>query len=339
MVIVLAEDRPSHRVGVEIAVVSLLRHCPDAEVHLHCPWADDRFTAWAARLGVAEVHTSRADRASGWNVKPHLLLEHLAAGREEVVWVDADVLTQRDWRPLLAGHGPDVLVATEETFWGQAQGGTHRTRAWGLEVGRSMPWTVNTGLVRVTRAHVGLLTSWAQLLSDPRYLQAQRQPWQSRPLHLLGDQEVLTALLGSTAHAAVPVHLLEQGTDIAQCFGPAGFTPGDRVRAALSPAGVPPLVHAMGPKPWQRPHRAPGVVGALRAGYDRAHAASSPYTVLAARHREDLMTGAGWLPRRSGARRASLTGLPLAVVDDVVRRGRRRLGVGRYHVEGADQPR
>ncbi|MEZ0165654.1 hypothetical protein AB2L27_12905 [Kineococcus sp. LSe6-4] len=45
MVIAVFEDRPSHRVGAEIALVSLLRYCLDAEAHLHCPRADGDFTA------------------------------------------------------------------------------------------------------------------------------------------------------------------------------------------------------------------------------------------------------------------------------------------------------
>ncbi|WP_432544289.1 nucleotide-diphospho-sugar transferase [Kineococcus sp. SYSU DK002] len=333
--IVIAEDRASHRVGVQIAVASIARHCPGADVVLHCPWADERFEEWARDRGVSTLHRSGVPRGAGWNVKPSLLLQHLRAGHDEVVWVDADVLTHRDWRPLLAGVGEDVLVATEETYWGQAQGGTHRTRAWGLEVGRSMPRTVNTGLVRVTSAHVELLEAWAAMLQEPTYREAQQQDWTRRPLHLLGDQEVLTALLGSAQFAAVPLRLLRQGVEIAQCYGPAGFTPRDRLTAALPGRSVPPLVHAMGVKPWERRARS-GALGKLRSRYEEMHSLTSPYAVLAAAYRDELLADTSWMPRlplgRGGERAASLAELPLATVDHAVRAARRVLGIGRYEI-------
>ena len=336
--LVIAEDRASHQVGVEIAVVSALHHAPGTEVHLHCPWAGEEFRAWAHRAGVAQVHTTPVEGASGWDVKPTLLLHHLERTDGPVFWLDSDVVVARDWRPLLAGDGPDVLVATEETAWGQQLGGTHRTRSRGLEVGRPLPTTVNTGFLRVSTDHVPLLEAWRSLLADPAYAAAQQGPWQQRPLHLLGDQEVLTALLGSREFAHVPLHLLRQGVDIAQCYGPAGFTPAARLRAALPGGRVPALVHAMGVKPWEQRRHDGSALGRARRTYEQAHSRWSPYTAVAAAHRDEVGADGAWLPRLSPGRgadaRALLAELPLALVDHSVRTVRRRMGIARYEVRG-----
>ncbi len=342
MLICLYEDRASHLVGLKLALLSLVRHCPDARLVAHVPGADDGFATWfAARVPAGELVTDPI-QDSGWNVKPELLLHHLGRGEDEVVWFDADVVCHDDWRRLLWGAGPQTLVATEETVRGQHLGGAHRTRAWGLAVGRSMPTTVNTGLVRVTPAHAPLLRAWQQMLRDPGYQLAQRSDWQDRPIHLLGDQEVLTALLGSREFADVPVWLLRQGVDIAQCFGASGYDPADRLRMTLA-GEVPPLLHAMGPKPWQQPPRGSrpaSVLDAARSARDalvRRHHDTSPYTLAAAELRADLDEPAPWLPDRAGPASAAALNcaeLPLALFDMVVRRLRAALGIARYTADG-----
>jgi hypothetical protein len=333
-VIVISEDRRSHRSGVELALLSLQRHVPGAGVTLNCPWADAEFEDWALRAGATAVRRDRVEGLTGWDVKPAILLDHLARGEQEVVWLDADVLTHGDWLRLVRDVPAGTVVGTEETYWGQAQGGTHRTRAWGLEVGRSLPRTVNTAVVRVTPEHVELLEAWRRMLADPEYRRAQSRPWNERPLHHLGDQEVFTALLGAREFADVPLHLLRQGVDIAQCYGPAGWTPGDRVRAVVSGGGLPPLVHAMGRKPWERRREASGALGRARGVWERLHLTTSPYVVAAGAYRDDLPSVPGWLPNGgSGPTRAALLELPLAAVDHGVRAARARLGVGRYRIQ------
>ena len=62
------------------------------------------------------------------------------------------------------------------------------------------------GAVKVVIAwpdHLPMLEAWRGLLADPRYIEAQAAPWHERPLHLLSDQEVLTALLGAVAAGAL----------------------------------------------------------------------------------------------------------------------------------------
>jgi hypothetical protein len=273
-------------------------------------------------------------------------LSRLADGPGQVLWWDSDVLASGPFRHLFDAQPADVLVATEDTYWGQEQGGDQRTRAWGMTPGRRLAATVNTGLLRVSTTHSALLEAWREALRDPSYAAAQRIDMLDRPLHLLGDQEVLTALLGSTRFADVPVHLLRRGVDVAQCFGPAGYRVTERVHGLRTGAGLPPLVHATNPKPWRvLSESRPGMLrsrslGQARAAYEALHAELSPYTVVARQYRSQL-ADADWLGVRSPAGRAlsRLPGppaivpeLPVAAFDAAVRILRRRLRIGRFEL-------
>jgi len=120
-----------------------------------------------------ERHCARrpAPRQRGWEVKPSLLLSMLDQ-YPEAFWLDSDIVLNGPIGHLLTGDADDVLVATEETAYGQAQGGTHRTVAWGLPVGRSLPVTVNTGVMRVTRRHVPSSRPGRGCLADPAFADA-----------------------------------------------------------------------------------------------------------------------------------------------------------------------
>ena len=337
--LVVFESRPWAAVGVQLTVVSLRRHLPGSPIWVSTPGASRALSDWLANQPGVVVRPSEHLATSGWEVKPAALLEVLA-DTPEAVWVDSDIVATAPLDRLLLGDDDDVLVATEETCYGQAQGGTHRTEAWGLPVGRSMPSTVNTGVVRVTRRHVDLLEAWRSMLHSPTFVDAQARPWDERPLHLLSDQEVLTALLGSRDFAGVPLRLLRRGRDIAQCFGPAGFTPSERLRRRA----LPPLVHAMGVKPWAPPDPSAARGRARwRARYDRAHCELEPYGWVAARYADEVDQDLGWTSARHATARvmSKLTGdhpvyreLPLAVVDAAVRSARRGLSIGRFALEG-----
>src|SRR5262249_42411418 len=155
----------------------------------------------------------------------------LQEGFGEVIWVDSDIVVHHDVITQLVDQSEEMLCATQETYWGQRQGGIERTVAWGLRPGRDMPFTINSGVLRVTAKHIQLLQAWQKLLGHPVYIRAQALPWQKRPLHMISDQEVLTALLGAEDFSHIPFALLERGVDIAQCFGPSGFTPWERIKS------------------------------------------------------------------------------------------------------------
>ena len=331
-VAVVYEDRPSCLVGAMIATAGLRRHCPELPVVLWTPGrprADT--TRWAREHGI----DLRYDQPplQGWNVKPAVLLELLRT-HEIVHWVDSDIVVTGSLNQALPAD-PDVLVTTEDTAWGQRPGSASRRPGWGLAEGRDLPVTANTGYLRVARLHRPVLASWMDMLSSAAYQEAQRREAMDRPLHMLGDQDAFTALLGSVACVNVPVHLLHRGWDIAQCFGPDGFTWRERLRAVRG-KHTPPLIHAMGSKPWLEP---PG--SGPRAAYSRLHGELSPYTALAVQ--SGFAAAVGWTPEPSPAvwvlqrvfRQPLLLELPLCAVDALVRAVRRRAGIARLDVMGA----
>lgn len=339
------EDRPNCLTGAKLAVLGLAAHAPAVTVVVSCPGAPADFRRWVNDQPNATLVTTGVLRATGWNVKPTLLLR-LLESHDEVIWLDSDIVVTAALDALVLDEPDDVLVATEETFWGQQQGGTFRTIGWGLKPGRALASTVNTGLLRATRRHIPLLQAWQTMLLHPAYLKAQAEPWQRRPLHMIGDQEVLTGLLGAVDFADVPLKLLRRGTDIAQCFGPSGFTPRERLRSLVM--GRPALVHAMGPKPWQRGGLAPALLGGtgpwlkrLRAYYQYLALDLSPYSIAARAHASELHEPHAWLAPRSrlgrtlhaaGGGHLCLTGFGLSLVDYAARFARKHLAIGRYSV-------
>ena len=66
---------------------------------------------------------------------------------------------------------------------------------------------------------------------------------------MVGDQDVLCALLGSTRFADVSCRALLSGVDVAQCFQEDGYPVHDRL-SNWRRGRLPPLVHAQGTKPW-----------------------------------------------------------------------------------------
>lgn len=339
-VVCIHDDRPENAVGIVLAVLSCARHAPGFEVIVSAPGATHAFRDWLASQPNARPMASEPTAGEGWNAKPALLLALLDA-HPAVVWLDSDIVLTADVTRFFTGLDDAVLVAAEEPYWGQEQGGTFRTVAWGLEPARRLTSTVNSGILRVTREHRPLLEAWRTMLGHATYRAAQAKPWYERPLHMVGDQEALTGLLASSDFSHVPVVQLRRGHDIAQCFGPAGFTPLERLRSLRS--GDPPFVHAMGPKPWIDPPAASGArpswTDRLRRRYRGLSLELSPYCPAVRAYVAQLGVELAWSRPRSrlgrllaatGGRRAAAMGWPLAIVDHGARWIRRRLGVARY---------
>ena len=348
MIVCIYEDRPECLIGVKLTVLSLARHCPDLLVIISCPQPEAGFCRWAEALPNVKLIIENDLAQVGWNVKPTILLRRLNEGHSNVFWIDSDIIVNRDFRQRLQHLEDNILVVTQEVYWGQHQGGSHRTVAWGLKPGRILPITVNTGIIRVTKEHTELLKAWQTMLNHPTYVQAQRQPHYERPLHMVGDQEVLTALLGSVEFSYLPVEMLERGVDIAQCFGPAGYTPRERLRRLLNGQGLPAFIHSMGRKPWDK-HLFPLAIWSsdeslnkrLRNYYDRIHLELSPYTSIARKYRDQIGEDTDWMDLKSIPARLlatlsvsnpTLQGFPLALLDAGVRHARRQIGIGRYRL-------
>lgn len=293
MRVVTYEDRPGDYVSLKLLLLSLAQHCPGVGVDVFFPSVPDDFRRWAARHVDVELHGHVRREQSGYDVKPGLLRRVLERGAAEALWIDSDVLVVRDWRPWLGAAPPGALVVAEERFGARYQGGTHRSRAWGLSPARHMPSTTNSCLVRALPVHLPLLRAWEELLEQPAYVAAQRAHWASRPIHLLGDQEALCALLESSRFADVPVRFLARGREVVHCSPYHGY-PAHQMVANLLTRNRPLFAHAAGAKAWRV--QEPG-----------AHLDTSAYTLLACPYRAQLEEDTSWMLPHSRASRVTRT--------------------------------
>jgi hypothetical protein len=311
----LAEDREREEVGLRFAVASLLKACPTARAVVYRPNPSADFRRWLGGRPRAELVAELPPGASSWNCKPHTLLPLLQGDADEAVWLDSDILVTRDPSHLFDPLGPDVLLGAEESPTSPyPRGFAARTAAWGLPAGRDFPVTLNTCVLRVTRTHVPLLERWRGLLADPRYTAAQAQI--DRPMHLISDQDVLNALLGSAGFADVPVQYLRIGRGVIHCGGAVGYSLGRRLGGVFR--RVPPFLHAIAGKPWWVFHpEYPKQHSPWFTWYRRLLQETSPYVAAARRLRAEVGVPCPWLDARS----------PLG-------RGLRALGLGHFALLG-----
>lgn len=326
LTVCIAENRASCEPALRILVASMSEHCPNTRAILFCPNATEAFEAWMRGYPHCELNPCAIDGPwTKYDIKPLALLTALRIGAENLLWIDSDIAVANDFGPLFASLAPDMLCVAEEALaggYGDADG--LRARAWGLPVGRSLPFAVNTGVIRVTRAHRGLLETWHGLLQSESYRAAQAAAWNERPPHLAGDQEVLTALLASESYAGVPLKFLRRGYDIIQFFGASGYT--TRERLGHLRHGLPPFIHSQGFHPWwgiEEP-----VVG-FTATLAQLYRVCSPYTTYARRYAH-VLEDDRWLTPSSVAaqllrsKNPALAGFPIALVADVLRLAKAR---------------
>jgi hypothetical protein len=160
------------------------------------------------------------------------------------------------------------------------------------------------------------------------------QKVQNRPVHLLNDQDLLTALLGSKRFERIPLKLLRRGTDIVQDIPGRGYAVGERISNFLR-GRVPPMLHAQGDcKPWLA--NDPKQIQKLKAALLRTNVELSPYFSEARTYKRALGEAAPCLEFRSPLARffklmtfgnSTLQGLPLAAaytaLSKIARMGRR----------------
>jgi len=326
-VICVAEDRKSCEHALKLLLISLSRHNAGTPVVVFYPPADQTLIDWIRTLDFENisVRTTWPRGALGWNIKPHKMLDLLNEGHHEVLWIDSDVLATKNVFVALGELQDDTLVAAEECLQNQNETKALRARLWGFSVKREFPFPLNSGVMRVTQAHVPLLARWKELLESPKYQDAQRQPMSARPRHMFSDQDVLTALLCSEGFHNIPVKVLRRGYDIIQYYGEMGFTLAERIICLLK--GMPTFLHQQGSKPWHAdPHEK---LKGLRGRFVTAYLDLSPYTAVAVGL--IAMPIYPWMRPRSkfssilraiGLGSPPLTGLPLAVVFDLERLAR-----------------
>jgi hypothetical protein len=305
---------------------SLCRVDTGISLHLNLPEAPASVRAWAERRPQVVLSTTRPEGVTGWDVKPWLLLQELDAGSPEALWLDTDMIVTRPVSALLREFPRDALVVSEEwTRWKVPV-----SHLWQMPSARPL-CLINACVVRATQAHRPLLQRWLQLIRDPRYRDAQRIPFERRPLHLLHDGWLLTALLESRDFGDVPFDCLRVGRHIAQCAGSSSYRPHHRLLDLFR--GLPPLIHGLGRKPWE-PRQGRG----FQQFMVDLTTDVSPYVLAARRVARDLRMNPPWLAARTapGALLRGLTGchpamagLPLAIPHAVHTRIGQMLGFGR----------
>ena len=229
LIVCISEDRKGFQPSIELLILSISEYSPTLKIYLIFPHATREFLSWLSGHPQVTLRTTPLPKAYGFNVKPQATLHLLDEGYEDVLWIDSDIIVTHDLKSL-ATVDPQSLVLTEEALWtpyGDPDG--LRARMWGFKVGRVLPFALNTGVIRVTRRHYPLMMRWRELLELEEYRSAQSRDWRSRPLNMVGDQDVLTALLASEEFAQVPLHILLRGKDIVQYFGPYGYTLRERL--------------------------------------------------------------------------------------------------------------
>jgi hypothetical protein len=329
MIVCIAEDRTSFEPAIKLLLMSLTDHCGKTEVHLFHPNASNGFSSWLSNQSYVYHHTEPLPNAHEFNVKPQAMLHLLDRGHDNVLWIDSDIIVTSDISTLLNPLDYNTLAIAEEALWTPHDDrAAWRARKWGFKVGRILPFALNSGVVRVTRTHRRLLERWQTLLASTDYREVQQRPWHSRPLHMMGDQDVLTALLTSEEFADIPLKILARGTEIIQYFGPYGYTLRERWSHTFRTG--PAFVHSQGPdKPWTTnwQHSSP------KQYFNAVYLDLSPYTLAASSYADRMDDDLSWmrahfvltsLLRSVGFWRAPLIGLPLAALADFYRKTLRR---------------
>lgn len=332
----IAEDRKTCEPCLKLLLLSLRAHYSQTSVSLFYPPADPEFLAWLKDFPQVRLQTTPLKNGYGWNVKPQAIMQLIDQGFDEAIWIDSDVIVNQDLTPIFSNLGSKTLVVTDHTLAEERYDrNALRARSWGLPVGRVLPFAISSGIVRVTRDNYGLMKRWWELLQSSNYQQFQRKTWQQRPVHMLGDQDVLTALLTSEEFAQIPLHILRRGQHIIQFDGVYGYTVAERMRNLLGDG--PAFVHSGAGKPWSEGWDL-GTEKVLREYIKKVYLDLSPYTLSALRFKQKMGCQTEWMEahymlsrilRIVGMQYSPLVGFPMAVFADLARIANRLRGSSR----------
>jgi hypothetical protein len=320
----LAEDRADLEIGLRLAILSLSKHCPGTPIFVYRPLLVPQFAEWVRQFPQVRWFPHAPEGANSWNCKPQALKPVLADGYGSVIWLDSDMIVTRDCRPLFKNLDDDTLAVAQEPASLPFRGTAIRTRAWKLEVGRALPFTLNSSVLRVTKRHAALLERWIECLADPRYLASQSKSLEERPIHMASDQDILNALIGSADFAETPVHVFRSAVDIIHAGGALGYSWKERLRGLSKPK--PTFLHATAGKPWLWLGGAPyWSQRTFFSWHRRLLQETSPYLFEARRYRSQLAENTRWMEKRTGMGTLlrllgfghfALRGLPLSMVAD-----------------------
>lgn len=184
----------------------------------------------------------------GWNVKPTILLRALAQS-DQVMWIDSDVIVIAPIESMLQRVSVNGIIVSTEYPDPTGILSAVRAEGHGLKLGRRFPHSINSGVMLLDRRHRDLLLDWQKLLASETYQSARKLGAKDRPIHLVGDQDVLWALLSAEKHKLIEVDFFQIGRDIIMHAGGNGYTVGSRIKTMFG--AKPSLVHSYGAfKPW-----------------------------------------------------------------------------------------
>src|SRR5262249_39407290 len=154
--ICLAEDRVTCEPSLKLLLLSLNTHCSGAAVNLFYPPAKEEFIEWVKKCPQVQLQRNPLKNGHGWNIKPQVIIQMIDKGFEEVIWIDSDIIVNRNLFPNLSALKSDTFVATENTLAEERwDPNALRARLWRLPVGRVLPFALNSGVLRVTKDHYG----------------------------------------------------------------------------------------------------------------------------------------------------------------------------------------
>lgn len=323
--ICVAEDRERCEPCLKLLLLSLNKHCSGTAINLFYPPAKDGFLTWIKKCPQVRLQMDRLRNGYGWNVKPQAIMHLIDEGFDEVIWIDSDIIINESILPILSGLKNETLVATEHTLSEErCDPNGLRARLWGLPVGRVLPFALSSGVVRVTKDHYHLMERWWELLQSTNYQEFQQKAWKQRPVHMLGDQDVLTALLTSKEFSHIPIQILRRGKHILQFDGVYGYTVAERMRNLLGDGPI--FIHSGAGKPWSE--QWPLEPNGLREYIKQVYLDLSPYTLSSLRFKHEMECSAEWMEphymlsrflRAIGMGCQELVGLPIAIFMDFAR--------------------
>ena len=227
-----------------LLTISLRRSAPKSNLHIPARDMPEHTRSWFASQSNVVLHRDLWPEDTFWNIKPHLLEQLLDRGVERATWIDGDIIVTSDPAKFFRRPETEIVVA-QEGFRSRERGTGERTIAIGGRIGRELGYTVNSCIVSVTPRHRDLLNDWKLLLRSELYRNPTRHPL------LVGDQDVLGGLLGSSGYADVPVSAVRTAGDIAHDMLPGDF--GVMHRIATVWTGEPAFAHSQGRKTWRMP--------------------------------------------------------------------------------------
>lgn len=248
------EDRKTHWIGLKFLSLSLEKYCTNFHLTIFISYDSYELSSWIENnckyvsLRVHEFYNT------GWNIKPEVLLLMLNEGHQEVVWLDSDIIFVQNIQNIAKNLSPETLLICQDALRNSRE--KERTNFFNLKIKRELGESINTSFIRVhnNKQHLDLLKEWARLMTTKEYKKNQSLPRNQRPSYMVGDQDVLEAILASDLHfnpASIPIKYLYTGKEHITAIVPHAFSILERLKTFFG-FNKPYIINSQGGvKPWK----------------------------------------------------------------------------------------